>query len=127
LFIGLDEALLIFGFGGEPEGVIERLAHMAPKATVTLLMGEGGSLTVENGRRVKPSLTQSVQVVDPIGAGDAYVAGFLWATLRGSDLKDTVDTAAAVASLKCSMWGDIAQISQRDVEEVLLGGPRVRR
>jgi hypothetical protein len=38
-----------------------------------------------------------------------------------------VDTAAAVAALKCSMWGDIALINQRDVEEVLVGGPRVRR
>jgi 2-dehydro-3-deoxygluconokinase len=66
-------------------------------------------------------------VVDPIGAGDAYVAGFLWATIRGDDLAKTVDTATAVAALKCSTWGDIALISERDVEEVLFGGPRVRR
>jgi len=49
------------------------------------------------------------------------------ASLGGADLAETVDTATAVAALKCSVWGDIALISARDVEEVLAGGPRVRR
>jgi 2-dehydro-3-deoxygluconokinase len=127
LFIGLDEARLVFGFDEGPERVLERLAQLAPRSTVTLLMGEGGSLTLDSGRLVRPSLVPPAQIVDPIGAGDAYVAGFLWATMRGADLNTTVDTAAAVAALKCSMWGDIALINQGDVEEVLLGGPRVRR
>jgi 2-dehydro-3-deoxygluconokinase len=65
--------------------------------------------------------------VDPIGAGDAYVAGFLWATLRGCGLEETVDTATTVAALKCSIWGDIALVSPQDVAEALAGGPRVRR
>jgi 2-dehydro-3-deoxygluconokinase len=127
LFVGLEEARIVFGLDGDPQAVVERLAHLAPRATVTLLMGEAGSLTLDSGRLVRPSHLPSVQVVDPIGAGDAYVAGFLWATIRGDDLAKTVDTATAVAALKCSTWGDIALISERDVEEVLFGGPRVRR
>jgi len=47
--------------------------------------------------------------------------------LRGADLQETVDTATAVAALKCSVWGDIALVSPRDVEQVLAGGPSVRR
>lgn len=127
LFVGLGEARTIFELEGEPSRVVESLARLAPKATVTLLMGEEGSLTLDGGRLVRPSRRPAVQVVDPIGAGDAYVAGFLWAALRGADLAETVDTATAVAALKCSIWGDIALISPRDVEEVLAGGPRVRR
>jgi 2-dehydro-3-deoxygluconokinase len=68
-----------------------------------------------------------VQVVDPIGAGDAYVAGFLWATLTGRDVQAAVDAATAVAALKCSTWGDIALVSPQDVDDVLAGGPDVRR
>jgi 2-dehydro-3-deoxygluconokinase len=127
LFIGLEETRAIFELAGEPSQIIEALARMAPKATVTLLMGDAGSLTWDGGRLVRPSRRFSVHVVDPIGAGDAYVAGFLWAALRGRDLAEVVDTAAAVAALKCSMWGDIALISAKDVEEVLAGGPQVRR
>jgi 2-dehydro-3-deoxygluconokinase len=68
-----------------------------------------------------------VQVVDPIGAGDAFVGGFLWATLRGRPVQEAVDAGAAVAALKCSTWGDIALVDARDVEDLLAGGPDVRR
>ena len=82
---------------------------------------------LEGGRLVHPRYRHEVQVVDPIGAGDAYVGGFLWATLQGRDLQDAIDIGQAVAALKCSMWGDIALISPRDVDDLLAGGPSVRR
>jgi len=126
-FVGREEASSIFALEGEPVRVIEGLARLAPKATVTLLRGHEGSLTLDGGRLARPGRTPPVQVVDPIGAGDAYVAGFLWAALRGCDLQETVDTASTVAALKCSIWGDIALISPRDVQEALAGGPSVRR
>ncbi len=127
LFVGREEARAVFGQEGEPERVVEALVRLAPKATVTLMMGDQGSLTLDGGRLVRPTRRPQIEVVDPIGAGDAYVAGFLWAALRGCGLEETVDTAAAVAALKCSIWGDIALVSPRDVEEVLAGGPHVRR
>jgi len=126
-FIGRDEARTVFGLDGEPERVVEAIVRMAPKATVALLMGERGSLVADGGRLARPRRLPVVQVVDPIGAGDAFVAGFLWAALRGESLEATVDVATAVAALKCSMWGDVARITPRDVEEVLAGGPSVRR
>lgn len=126
-FMGREEARAIFGLEGEPEHVARALAEMAPKATVTLLMGDEGSVALDHGRVVRPRSRPVVQVVDPIGAGDAYVAGFLWAALRGEDLQGMVDVATAVAALKCSIWGDIALIGPRDVAAVLAGGPGVRR
>ena len=95
--------------------------------TITLLMGEDGSVTFDGGRIVRPRRRPRVEVVDPIGAGDAYVAGFLWAAQRGADLEQTVDTATADAALECSIWGDVAVITPRDVDDVLAGGPGVRR
>jgi 2-dehydro-3-deoxygluconokinase len=126
-FAGLEEARLIWGLEGEPEQVLEGLARRAPKATVSLLMGEAGAITLDGTRLVRPSRRHAVQVVDPIGAGDAFAAGFLWAALRGCDLQETVDAATAVAALKCSMWGDIALVTPRDVEDLMAGGPGVRR
>lgn len=127
VFVGRDEARMIFGLEGEPERVVGALARLAPKATVTLLLADDGSVTLDGGRLVRPGRRPVVQVVDPIGAGDAYVAGFLWAALRGADVQEVVDTAAAVAALKCSIWGDVAVVVPRDVEQVLAGGAGVRR
>jgi 2-dehydro-3-deoxygluconokinase len=113
LFLGETEARLIFGLTGSAEATLESVARLAPKATVT--------------RFLSPTHRPSVEVVDPIGAGDAWVAGFLWATLGGRPLDAAIDAGSAVAALKCSIWGDIALVNVRDVEEVLAGGPDVRR
>src|SRR5258705_158576 len=66
-------------------------------------------------------------ITPALGAGDAYAAGFLWATLSGRDLQEAIDAGTAVAAIKCSTWGDIALVSPRDVADVLAGGPDVRR
>lgn len=127
LFLGEAEARLIFRCEGEPEAVLEAMSQRAPKATVTLMRGEEGSLTADGSRVIRPSRRHVVQVVDPIGAGDAFVGGFLSAILGGRSMQDAVDVGSAVAALKCSTWGDIALVNERDVEETLRGGPDVRR
>jgi 2-dehydro-3-deoxygluconokinase len=127
LFIGQAEAQTLFGFTGSPEQTLDGLARLAPKATISLQRGEEGSTALDGGRLFRPSRRLTVQMVDPIGAGDAYAAGFLWALLRGRDLQEAVDSGTAVAALKCSTWGDIALVSPQDVADVLAGGPDVRR
>ena len=127
LFLGQTEAQTVFEQSGAPEATLEKLSRLAPKATIALLQGVEGSTVLDAGRLWRPGRQHVVQVVDPIGAGDAYVAGFLWSVLRGSEPQRAVDVAAAVAALKCSTWGDIPLINERDVETALSGGPDVRR
>jgi 2-dehydro-3-deoxygluconokinase len=127
LFLGRTEAKTVFDLEGAGEAVLDILARRAPKATIALLQGQEGSTVFAEGRLWRPSVRHTVHMVDPIGAGDAYVAGYLATILRGRGPQDAVDVAATVAALKCSIWGDIALISLRDVEEALAGGPDVRR
>ncbi len=127
LFVGADEARTIFGLEGNAEALLAGLTRLAPKATVTLMQGEAGSTVLDGARTYRPTRRHAVQVVDPIGAGDAYVAGFLWSVLRDRSLQEAVDVAATVAALKCSLWGDIALIDASDVEDALGGGGAVRR
>lgn len=127
VFLGQSEAETVFGLTGAAETTLEALARLAPKATIALLQGEAGSVVLEGGRLWRPSRRHVVQVVDPVGAGDAFVAGFLWKTLGGRGAQEAVDAGAAVAALKCTTWGDIALVDPRDVEELLAGGPDVRR
>src|SRR2546426_527998 len=127
LFIGQAEARTLFDLSGAPEQTLDALARLAPRATISLQQGNEGSTVLEGRRVFRPRRRPTVQVVDPIGAGDAYAAGFLWAVLHGRDLQDAVDAGTAVAALKCSTWGDIALVSAQDVADVLAGGPDVRR
>ena len=127
LFVGEGEARTLFGLAGTAEQTLEALARLAPRATVSLQQGEAGSTVLDGGHFYRPQRRLGVQVVDPVGAGDAYVAGFLTSVLGKRDLQEAVDVGNAVAALKCSIWGDIALVTPRDVEEALGGGPDVRR
>src|SRR5438270_905432 len=117
----------IFDLTGTAEQTLEALARLAPKATLSLQQGEAGSTVLAGGRFYRPRRRFNVQLVDPLGAGDAYVAGFLWAVLGKRELQEAVEIGNAVAALKCSIWGDVALVTPRDVEEVLSDGPDVRR
>ena len=127
LFVGAEEARVVFGIDGEPQDVLARLAQLAPEACIALMQGADGCTVLHEGRVLEPRRRHRVDLVDPIGAGDAYVGGFLWATLSGRSVEDAIDAGQAVAALKCSMWGDIARICPRDVDDLLSGGPSVRR
>jgi 2-dehydro-3-deoxygluconokinase len=127
VFMGESEARTVFDLGGSAEAIVEALGRLAPKATIALLQGSEGSTVLADGRLWRPSRTHAVQMVDPVGAGDAYVAGFLWATLNGRGPQEAVDAGAAVAALKCSTWGDVALVDPRDVADLLAGGSDIRR
>jgi 2-dehydro-3-deoxygluconokinase len=127
VFLGRTEAQTVFGLEGGAEDVLNTLARRAPKATIALLQGADGSAVLDDGRVWCPTVRHTVQMVDPIGAGDAYVGGYLWATLGGRTSQEAVNIAATVAALKCSTWGDVALISARDVEDAIAGGPDIRR
>jgi 2-dehydro-3-deoxygluconokinase len=127
VFMGEAEARTVFELSGSVESMVDALARRAPKATIALLQGQDGSTVLADGRLWRPSRTFTVQVVDPVGAGDAYVAGFLWATLNGRGPQEAVDAGAAVAALKCSTWGDVALVDAREVADLLAGGSDIRR
>jgi 2-dehydro-3-deoxygluconokinase len=127
VFLGRAEAQTVFGLEGEAAAIVEAVSRRAPKATIALLQGAEGSTVLDAGRLWRPLVRHRVEVVDPIGAGDAYVGGYLWATLCARGPQEAVDLAATVAALKCSTWGDVALVSAQDVQDALAGGPDVRR
>jgi 2-dehydro-3-deoxygluconokinase len=127
VFLGRREAITVFGLDGTAEAILADVARRAPQAVIGLLEGPAGSAILENGRVWRPTTNHTVTVIDPIGAGDAYVGGYLWGTLTGKSPQEAVNIAATVAALKCSTWGDIALVTPSEVEDTLAGGPEVRR
>jgi sugar/nucleoside kinase (ribokinase family) len=68
------------------ETIETALAHLAQKVgTVVVKMGASGAIAMQQGRRFTAPAVP-VTVVDPVGAGDSFDAGFLHQVLRGADL-----------------------------------------
>ena len=65
------------------ETALSRLAQKVE--TVVVKMGASGAIAIRDGRRFSAPAVP-VTIVDPVGAGDSFDAGFLHQFLRGADL-----------------------------------------
>ncbi|MDW8322150.1 MAG: sugar kinase [Armatimonadota bacterium] len=63
------------------------------------------------------------EVIDPIGSGDAYDAGFLYGYLQG-DIDLAMRCADALSALKHTMPGDVLFTSPQELQQLLQGIPR---
>src|SRR4028119_1499571 len=79
LFLAEDEAKLLFG--GSNPGRIREVRQDVRAATVVVHRADGAFAVEEAG--VSEMAAYPVDVVDTVGAGDAFVAGFLSGRVRG--------------------------------------------
>jgi 2-dehydro-3-deoxygluconokinase len=110
VLVGHAEATLLTGHD-DPLAAAEWLAgHGA--ATVAIRLGAQGALGLQDGESYHgPALT--VHPCDPIGAGDAFDAGFLAASLGGAGLRGCVDQGNLAAGLSVQVCGDIEGLPYR--------------
>jgi len=119
----LRRADLVFAGEDELELLTERTAAEAVQAlraagvrtVVTKAADKSASATTPDGRWRQPAF--AVSVVDPVGAGDAFAAGYLSGWLRGLAPQRCLAEAAVVAALVVQTASDIDGLptaAQRD-------------
>jgi 2-dehydro-3-deoxygluconokinase len=111
VFASDDEAELL-GLHGDPADLALGLAGLGGGHAVVKL-GERGAVAAVDGRvhLVDPV---PVQAVDPVGAGDAFVAGYLAETLAGRPVPERLATAAACGAFAVTAPGDWEGLPSRD-------------
>jgi fructokinase len=91
---------------GDPLGYAEAWAEEFGLALFVVTLGaDGVGAVTRDGRRVQvPGF--SIDVVDTVGAGDTFMAGFLAAYSRNpADLEDALRRGAAAAAIVCTRKG----------------------
>jgi len=99
-----------------------RAAHRAGPSVVVVKRGPAGSL-VSDGRVVieQPAVpVPPERIVESVGAGDAYDAGFLDCLLRGGSLAEAARWATATAALSLGGRGGAETVTGRGAVEALL-------
>jgi 2-dehydro-3-deoxygluconokinase len=107
LFAGDDEAriaLEITDPATRPGRLAEELAALGP-SQVLVKRGRHGATALVDGELVDVPPVP-VQAVDSVGAGDAFVAGYLARLLCGADVAERLSTAAVTGALAVTVPGD---------------------
>ena len=74
---------------------------------------------LERGAR---SIRYDIQVVDRVGAGDAFAAGLIHALVSGRSGRDALEFAVAASCLKHSIPGDFNLATEAEVEKLVSSG-----
>ena len=101
---GEDEATAISGLSGQ-DRLGEWFLGQGARLAVVKRGARGAWATDGHQTWQQPALR--VTVADPVGAGDAFAAGFVSAALRGASADQALQEAAAVGALDVAVAGDI--------------------
>ncbi|WP_342433259.1 sugar kinase [Neobacillus sp. FSL H8-0543] len=116
ILTGEDEAEILLGVK-EPKLIIEAcmkygISHIAIKR------GEKGSIGYHNGRYIEAPAIHSRKVVDTVGAGDGFDAGFVYGVINNWPLEKMLEFANTIGSMVVSVSGDNEGLPY--IEDVLI-------
>ncbi len=90
---------------------MDRLSNAGPSEVVLKQGARGCTAVVDGERLASPGFP--VRQLDPIGAGDAFAAGYLAATLWGNDPGERLRTANAMGAFCVQSLGDYEGLPSR--------------
>lgn len=120
---GLEEGELLTG-ESTPEGIAKKLLQGDTKAVVIKLGAQGAYYATSEEEAYIPGYPVA-QVVDPIGAGDGFAAGFLSGMIRGWSYHQAISLGNRVGAYAVTVKGDVegypywAEVApERDQKEI---------
>jgi 2-dehydro-3-deoxygluconokinase len=122
---GSEEAALLTGID-DPVGAARDLLALGPRQVVVKLGRDGAMAVDAEGVLTAPGVPIP-RVVDPVGAGDAFAAGFLAGLLREMPLPDTLALANRCGALSMLVPGDQEGLPRWQEVAGPLGSADVRR
>jgi 2-dehydro-3-deoxygluconokinase len=114
-----DEARLVTGTKDSGEVLAEALLARGA-STAIVKLGRQGAVAATAGEAIRVPALDIPAVVDPVGAGDAFAAGYIAATLEGKPLDEALRAANACGAAAVTVVGDMAGLPDRQELERLL-------
>jgi 2-dehydro-3-deoxygluconokinase len=104
VFAGIEEAQLLFPELSSPEELAAALVGLGC-ADAVIKQGADGCTALAGGQLYQVPAVP-VEAVDTVGAGDAFVAGYLSRAIEGCTPPECLGTAVATGALACLATGD---------------------
>ncbi|MFL5674925.1 MAG: sugar kinase [Chloroflexota bacterium] len=112
-----DELAVVSGRGPteDPVALAAAALELGP-AIVVAKLGAKGAIALERDDPTTPSVRPAIPlpvVIDPVGAGDAFCAGFIAARLDGTDIATALDIGNACGAAAAAALGDQTGLPDR--------------
>jgi 2-dehydro-3-deoxygluconokinase len=120
LLVGDEEARALWG--RDDEGLVRDLAHAGPEEVV-LKRGKAGSLALVDGEILEHPAFPVTQV-DPVGAGDAFAAGYLAGHVWGMPVEERLRVANAMGAMSVATLGDYEGLPDEKELRAFLDGEK---
>lgn len=125
VFAGLEEARLAVGAVDEAEEAARRIASMGP-GQVVIKLGADGAMAFVDGQVFRQDALP-IDALDTVGAGDAFVAGYLAEFVEGLGPGERLRTAVSTGAFVCLVPGDWEGLPRRDELDILRNQEPVSR
>jgi fructoselysine 6-kinase len=107
---------IAFGSAGEDDAtadaMLSRLILEGARLAVVTRGAKGAS--VSDGKRSVTIGVEPIEVIDTTGAGDSFIAGFVAASLGGSDWQTCLESGRTLAAKTCGHLGGFPQTQRTD-------------
>lgn len=120
---GVEEAELLFG-KNTVEGYIDILKSYNIQ-DIVLKRGEEGSVGYRENKIIFAPPVKPKSVIDTVGAGDGFNAGYIYSYLNGKNLEDSLKFANVIGSMVVSVSGDNEGLPY--LEDVLVKMGKINR
>lgn len=116
---GIEEGRALFDVES-PEAIAEACLERGAEL-VALKLGPEGALVADGSITERVAGYDVERVIDPVGAGDGFAAGFLAGQLRGKGTIESTEMANAVGAFATTVAGDIEGLPTREELAVFTG------
>jgi fructokinase len=104
-WVKLNHAELELLVGGSDIAVVDNFRQEQHLDAVIVTRGSRGALVVDGSGTFESAPPAGVQVIDTVGAGDAFSAVFILGLMQGWPTDQTVEKALAFAAAMCTVSG----------------------
>jgi len=101
--LNLEEAEIL-RISGNPEKTVKEILNYGPRI-VALKLGKDGCIVGGQSGKIIYGQPRKIEVIDTVGAGDAFTAGVISGVLEGREIEEIVNYANLIASMVCMSVG----------------------
>lgn len=116
---GIEEAEILLGIK-DSQKAAEKFYQLTG-GIIVIKLGEEGSLFYDGKKMKRVPAYKIEEVVDPIGAGDAFAAGLIAGFLKGMPIEEAVELANLLGAYCVTVKGDIEGLPNWNEVKIIQG------